>query len=56
MEEYDKYCNTHLRIKIPQWKSHNYSKVVGDCLYDFCKNVVIQREGIHNTEKQFIRP
>jgi hypothetical protein len=55
LEEYDKFCQQKLKIKIPKKNSRNYSRVVGDCQYSFTNNIIIQREGIHDTETQFIR-
>jgi hypothetical protein len=55
LEDYDAYCKRKLKIKIPKWTSTTYSRVVGDCLYDFNGPVIIQRDGIHDTEVQFER-
>jgi len=48
LPEYDKYCLKYLKIKIPNWKSKQFDKKMGDCIYDYAKsNNPIQRDGIH---------
>ena len=52
MEEYNKYCLDKLPGKIPDWSSNDYSRRVGDCLYDFSHDdtdemQVKMREGVH---------
>lgn len=35
MEGYDKFCTAHCSQKIPRWRSREYSKRMGDCIYDY---------------------
>lgn len=37
LEEYDFYCNSRLKNKIPEWDSGDYKKKMGDCIYDYSK-------------------
>jgi hypothetical protein len=50
MHEYDKYCQTFLKHKIPQWRNKDdYRLRVGDCIYDYSKGEPPkQRWGIHD--------
>jgi hypothetical protein len=52
MQEYDNYCNTNLRGKIPNWRTNNYIDKVGDCIYDFSdpKNPKLRRPSVHNVD------
>lgn len=49
MKEYDSFCLKHLKEKIPDIKNKDYSRRVGDCIYDFSgRGKEKQREGVHN--------
>ena len=37
MREYNRYCRGNLPGKIPKWRSGEFKKRVGDCVYDFSK-------------------
>jgi hypothetical protein len=35
MSGYDTFCRAHLHGKIPKWRSKEFWKKVGDCIYDY---------------------
>jgi len=35
MAEYDSFCQHKLSKKIPNWRSRDYRRRMGDCIYDF---------------------
>ncbi|MEN9521235.1 MAG: hypothetical protein RLZZ381_3823 [Cyanobacteriota bacterium] len=35
MSEYEKFCQHQYLNKIPDWQNFNFTKRVGDCIYDF---------------------
>lgn len=37
MREYDRYSRRNLPGKIPKWRSSEFERRVGDCIYDFSK-------------------
>jgi len=48
MKEYDTYCRSHYPSKIPDWYNKtDYSRRVGDCIYDFSTEPPKLREGVH---------
>lgn len=49
MEEYDTFCKVNYPEKIPDWDSGDYTKRIGDCIYDFSdpSNPKI-RKAVHN--------
>jgi len=49
LDEYDSYCQEHLRAKVPRWDSREFKKRVGDCIYDFSSGAVPKvRRSVHN--------
>lgn len=46
-EEYDKFCNVHLRDKIPNMRTLSIIDKVGDCQIGYSTQGVIYRNGIH---------
>ncbi|MBF0552265.1 MAG: hypothetical protein HQK60_17235, partial [Deltaproteobacteria bacterium] len=49
MQEYDAYCQTHLKNKLPVWTSGDYRRKVGDCIYDYSVGIPPTiREGVHD--------
>jgi hypothetical protein len=38
MEQYDTYCRTHLPGKLPEFRSKEYKKRVGDCVYNYSRS------------------
>lgn len=35
LKEYDQYCQTHLPDKLPNWRTTDWRKRLGDCVYDY---------------------
>lgn len=53
LPEYDRYCQKHLKIKIPNWNNKNYAKKMGDCIYEYkMNNNPQQRIGIHEKDNK----
>ncbi|MBX2965916.1 MAG: hypothetical protein KF845_07200 [Cyclobacteriaceae bacterium] len=49
--EYDEFCNMKLKNKIPDWRTKDWRKIMGDCIYDYSKGIdPMMRKGVH-TEK-----
>ena len=48
MEQYDRYCKTELPDKIPRFKTQDYRRRVGDCIYDFDYNPAKLLNSVHN--------
>ena len=50
LEEYDEFCRKDLEGKIPERRSKDYRKKVGDCIYDYSEGgeQPLQRKGVHN--------
>lgn len=48
MQEYQRYCEKQLPIKIPNWKSRDYRRRVGDCIYDFLTSPPRVLESVHD--------
>jgi Nucleotide modification associated domain 2 len=48
LQEYDQYCNSSLRQKIPNWRVTDWRLRMGDCIYDYSQelNPVI-RKSVH---------
>ncbi|CAN7212398.1 hypothetical protein [Massilia sp. LjRoot122] len=47
--QYDKWCQTHLLNKLPNWKPNApFESLVGDCIYYYEGDRVKQRKGVHN--------
>jgi hypothetical protein len=50
MAEYDTHCQQSLKKKIPNWKSNDFRRRMGDCIYDYSKGIdkePVLREGVH---------
>ncbi len=47
LEKYDEYCQEILQKKIPNIRSSDYRRQVGDCIYDYGNNVIKLRPGVH---------
>jgi hypothetical protein len=51
LSEYDEFCNKKLKYKIPNWRTKDWRKIMGDCIYDYSKGMnPTMRKGVH-TEK-----
>ena len=49
MEAYDKFCQTSYPKKIPNWRSKDHRRCVGDCIYDFSHGAPPRmRAGVHH--------
>jgi len=49
LKEYDEYCVCFLKNKIPKWKTKDWKLKVGDCIYDYSKEIEpIIRKSVHN--------
>jgi hypothetical protein len=49
MAEYDEFCRVHLPEKIPDWRSDDFRRRVGDCIYDFSRPASPKiRTSVHN--------
>jgi hypothetical protein len=48
MEEYDTYCQKHLPKKIPDWRSVDFRKKMGDCIYHYGKGRPLLRPSVHS--------
>ena len=48
MNEYDSYCHKYLPNKIPEWKSSDIKRRVGDSIYDYSNNPPKMRKSVHN--------
>ena len=47
-EGYDEYCRQHLNFKIPYWRSNDFEKRVGDCIYDYSRRAgPFLRQSVH---------
>jgi hypothetical protein len=49
--EYDRYCKIKLPEKIPDWKSKDLRRRVGDCIYDFSSGKPVLRKSVHEGEE-----
>lgn len=50
LRQYDGFCRTHLRGKIPNLRSQDYKRKIGDCIYDFSGlKRGKQRPGVHQS-------
>lgn len=53
MQEYDGYCRKYLRNKIPNIKSNDLRRHIGDCIYDFNDDTNGKlRLSVHNFENK----
>lgn len=53
LEEYDLYCQSELQSKIPDWRSRNYKKRMGDCIYDYSNGHPPKlRWSVHNEDNR----
>ncbi|RNL90130.1 hypothetical protein ED312_06635 [Sinomicrobium pectinilyticum] len=49
LEDYDKFCIENLPNKIPKWFAGDWTKRMGDCIYDFSNGAEPTiRKGVHN--------
>ena len=48
MKDYDAYCRSQLPGKIPDARNPDYTRRVGDCIYDFSTNPATIRKSVHN--------
>lgn len=49
LSDYDVHCRQYLPGKIPDWTSGNYSRIVGDCIYDYSEGErPLLRESVHD--------
>jgi hypothetical protein len=49
LPEYDAFCRSSLRGKIPNWQSKQHGRRVGDCIYDFSlPGPPRMRPGVHD--------
>jgi hypothetical protein len=47
MRDYDTYCREHLPGKIPEWRSRDPRRRVGDAIYDYSVDPPNLRQGVH---------
>lgn len=53
MRQYDKFCRDRFRAKIPKWRSGDFIKRVGDCIYDYSRAHEPQlRTSIHGEQNR----
>lgn len=53
MEEYDKFCEAQYPKKIPNWRSRDYRRRMGDCIYDYSSGSRPRiRWSVHNEENR----
>jgi hypothetical protein len=53
MQEYDEFCRSRLRGKIPNWTSKDHRKRVGDCIYDYSRGPrPTIRPSVHSEQNQ----
>lgn len=49
LQEYDLFCNTSLKKKIPKWRTNDWRLRMGDCIYDYSKTLEPSiRKSVHN--------
>jgi uncharacterized short protein YbdD (DUF466 family) len=48
LAEYDNYCRSELKIKIPKRPAKTYQEFVGDCVYNYSEKVMVQRPSVHD--------
>jgi hypothetical protein len=49
LQEYDIFCNTSLKKKIPNWRTDDWRLRMGDCIYDYSKIPEPSiRKSVHN--------
>lgn len=48
LQEYEEHCKEKLPGKIPDLTHNDYSRKVGDCIYSFENNEIIQLPSVHN--------
>jgi len=48
IEDYDKYCKTSKKEKIPDWDCIDIRKRVGDCIYDYTSGKAVLRKSVHD--------
>ena len=45
---YDGYARAHLPVKVPDWRSADPARMVGDSVYDFSHTPPLLRRGVHS--------
>jgi hypothetical protein len=49
LSDYDEYCGLHLPTKIPDWRTTDWRRRMGDCIYDYSAGTEpIMRKAVHN--------
>lgn len=48
LEEYDELCQDMYPLKIPDWDSGVFERMVGDCIYDYSGRSPRLRKGVHS--------
>jgi putative DNA base modification enzyme with NMAD domain len=53
LRDYDTFCRSHLRGKIPKWASRDFIDRVGDCIYDFARpHGPTLRDSVHGEQNR----
>ena len=53
LTEYDTYCRSSLRSKIPSWRHSDFRRWVGDCIYDYSRGSPPRmRQGVHGPDNR----
>jgi Nucleotide modification associated domain 2 len=52
LEDYDRFTQSELSDKIPQWKSTDHRRRYGDSIYDFSTPTPSLRRGVHGEENR----
>jgi putative DNA base modification enzyme with NMAD domain len=53
MGQYDAFCRQRLQGKIPNWRSRDFRKKVGDCIYDFSRpERPTLRQSVHHEQNR----
>ena len=50
LREYNEFCLSHLPDKVPVWKTNDWRKRLGDCVYRFSGDDIIQRKSVHGQQ------
>ncbi|HOZ14035.1 MAG TPA: hypothetical protein PK784_04555 [Tenuifilaceae bacterium] len=53
LQEYDSFCKTSLKKKIPNWKTTDWRHRMGDCIYDYSNGLNPKlRKSVHKEENR----
>ncbi len=52
MHEYDAWAQDYWPEKVPDWRSGDPRRIVGDALYDFSEDPPRMRRGVHNIDNR----